>query len=138
MTKTIRIDHLALECHDIPRTVQFYQRYAGMEVIHDRHEQGVRVTWVRHRQDRNGLILVLIHRAKTAEVKKESLNHLGFHVADRSDVDLLSKLADSEGCLVEPAKEGGMIMGYYCTAHDPDGNLVEFSFGQAKASCDQE
>jgi catechol 2,3-dioxygenase-like lactoylglutathione lyase family enzyme len=135
--KKLRLDHLALECRDIPRMVQFYQRYAEMEVIHDRHEQGVRVTWIRHRQDRSGLILILIHRPKTTEVKRETLNHLGFHAASRSDVDLLSKLADSEGCLVEPAKEGGMIMGYYCTVRDPDGNLVEFSFGQAKAPCDE-
>lgn len=66
------------------------------------------------------------------------MNHLGFHAASSPEVDLISKMADSEGCLVEPAKNGGEILGYYCIVRDPDGNLVEFSYGQAKALCDRE
>ena len=137
MAPASRLDHLALACRDISKTVQFYQRYAEMEVIHDRHEHGVRVTWIRNRRDRNGLILVLIQGQTAIKTSKGPMNHLGFHVANGHDVDLVSKLADSEGCLVEPAKNGGEILGYYCIVRDPDGNLVEFSYGQAKAPCDQ-
>ena len=136
MAVTLRLHHLALECRDIPTTIRFYQRYAGMEVIQDRSDAGVRVTWIRHRQDRNGLTLVLIQGPESQKAGRSFMNHLGFHVASRSDVDLISKLADSEGCLGEPAKDGGKIMGYYCTVRDPDEYLVEFSFGQAKAPCD--
>ena len=137
MDTILRLDHLAMECRDISKTIQFYQRFSEMEVIHDRYEQGARVTWIRHRRDRNGLTLVLIQGPEIPKTKKSLMNHLGFHVTSRSDVDLLSKLAESEGCLVEPAKNGGEILGYYCIVHDPDENLVEFSYGQAKAPCDR-
>ena len=138
MATTLRLDHLALECRDISKTIQFYQRYAEMEVIHDRYEQGARVTWIRHRRDRNGLTLVLIQGPKVPKTRKGLMNHLGFHVASCPEVDLISKMADSEDCLLEPAKNGGEILGYYCIVADPDGNLVEFSYGQAKAPCDRE
>jgi len=138
MATTLRLDHLALECRDISKTLQFYQRYAEMEVIHDRYEQGARVTWIRHRRDRNGLTLVLIQGPKFPKTGEGLMNHLGFHVVSSPDVDLISKMADSEDCLMEPAKNGGEILGYYCIVADPDGNLVEFSYGQAKAPCDRE
>jgi catechol 2,3-dioxygenase-like lactoylglutathione lyase family enzyme len=138
MTSASRLDHLALTCRNIPKTIHFYKRYAEMEVIHDRHEPQARVTWIRHRRDRKGLILVLIQGPKIPKTAKGRMNHLGFHVASGHEVDLISKMAGSEGCLVEPAKDGGDILGYYCIVRDPDGNLVEFSHGQAKAPCDQQ
>jgi lactoylglutathione lyase len=137
MAATLRLDHLALECRDISKTIYFYQRYAEMEVIHDRSERGVRVTWIRNRHDRNGLILVLIQNPEAPKNKKGAMNHLGFHVATGPKIDLISKMADSDNCLVEPAKNGGEILGYLCIVRDPDGNLVEFSYGQAKAPCDR-
>ena len=137
MATILRVDHLALECRDISKTIQFYQRYAEMEVIHDRFEHGVRVTWIRNRPDRNGLILVLIQGPEAPKTGKGAMNHLGFHVASSSNIDLISKMADSDNCLVEPAKNGGEILGYLCIVRDPDGNLVEFSYGQAKAPCDR-
>ena len=137
MENASRLDHLALACRDISKTVEFYKRYAEMEVIHDRHEHEARVTWIRHRRDRNGLILVLIQGSTIPKTPKGLVNHLGFHVANDHEVDLISKMADSENCLVEPAKNGGNILGYYCIVRDPDGNLLEFSYGQAKAPCDQ-
>jgi lactoylglutathione lyase len=136
MAATLRLDHLALECRDIAKTIEFYQRYADMEVIHDRYEQGVRVTWIRHRRDRNGLILVLIQKPRVSKTEGR-MNHLGFHVASRSEVDLISTTAASDNFLAEPAKNGGEILGYLCIVRDPDGNLVEFSYGQAKAPCDR-
>ena len=95
------------------------------------------MAWIRHKRDRGGLILVLIQGPKISRTKKDMKNHLGFHVASGHGVDLVSKMADSEGCLVKPARDGGDILGYYCIVRDPDGNLVEFSYGQAKAPCDR-
>ena len=39
-------------------------------------------------------------------------------------------MGDDDGILVEKPKDAGPVVGYFCMVHDPDGNWVEFSFGQ--------
>jgi hypothetical protein len=45
-------------------------------------------------------------------------------------VDEAAALARDEGVLQVAPHDAGPIVGYYCIVRDPDGNQVEFSFGQ--------
>ena len=39
-------------------------------------------------------------------------------------------MARADGLLEVPPHDGGPVVGYYCVVRDPDGNHVEFSYGQ--------
>ena len=48
----------------------------------------------------------------------------------REAVDAVAKRAEQEGCLVWPPRQEPYPVGYYCGVRDPDGKMVEFSYGQ--------
>lgn len=125
-----KLDHLAMMAADVERTAQFYCDWAGMEIIHDRHDTH-RVMWVRTKDDPTGLILVLIESDK--DFASGRMDHFGFHVGSRGDVDAIAERARAVGILVDEPLYAGPVVGYFCTIKDPDGNLVEFACDQRKA-----
>src|SRR5262249_53378296 len=128
-----RLDHIAIITADVERSSQFYCDWAGMHVIHDRRDspQSHRVVWVRLANDRNSLIIVMIQSEGDRPAGR--MDHFGFHVTSRADVDLIGDRARAVGILVEEPQYAGPVVGYFCTIKDPDGNLLEFSCEQLKA-----
>ena len=57
-------------------------------------------------------------------------SHLGFALESRDAVDAVAARAERVGCLAWPPREEPYPVGYYCGLRDPDGNFVEFSYGQ--------
>ena len=57
--------------------------------------------------------------------------HIGMAVDSREEVDEIFAKAQAQGLapLWSPT-DAGPIVGYYCGVTDPDGNMVEFSYGQ--------
>ena len=45
-------------------------------------------------------------------------------------VDDIADMASTEKILAWPCKQEPYPVGYYCGVKDPDGNFVEFSYGQ--------
>ena len=127
-----RLDHIAMMAADIERTARFYCEWAGMEIVHDRRAPGHthRVIWVRRTDDPAGLIIVLIENENAYPPGR--MDHFGFHVSSRTEVDALAERARAAGILVEAPQYAGPVVGYYCMIEDPDGNLVEFSCDQLK------
>ena len=127
-----RLDHIAMLTADIERAAQFYCDWAGMEVIHDRRDPGHthRVIWVRLKGDAAGLVIVFIQNE--SDYPHGRMDHFGFHVAARAEIDALAERARAAGILVDAPQDAGPVVGYFCTIKDPDGNLVEFSHGQLK------
>lgn len=128
-----RLDHIAMLTPDVERAKQFYCEWAGMRVIHDRTDpdDNHQVAWVRLADDPNGLIIVLIQSDERRP--KGSMDHFGFHVTSRADIDAIAERARGAGVLVDEPQYAGPVVGYFCTIKDPDGNLLEFSCEQMKA-----
>ncbi|HWQ35170.1 MAG TPA: VOC family protein [Blastocatellia bacterium] len=128
-----RLDHVALLTRDAGRVAQFYCEWAGMRVIHERRDPGSahQVSWVRLAHDEAGLIIVLVESDSPAAGGR--MDHFGFHVTDRAEVDQIAARARNEGILVDEPQYAGPVVGYFCTIRDPDGNLLEFSCEQLKA-----
>jgi catechol 2,3-dioxygenase-like lactoylglutathione lyase family enzyme len=128
-----RLDHIAMLTADPERAAQFYTEWAGMRVIHQRQDPGSshRVSWVRLAHDQSGLIIVLVESDE--RVAKGRMDHFGFHVSSRADVDEIAGWARDAGILVDEPQYAGPVVGYFCTIKDPDGNLLEFSCEQLKA-----
>jgi catechol 2,3-dioxygenase-like lactoylglutathione lyase family enzyme len=124
-----RLDHVALLTRDAAASAAFYQTWAGMEVIHDRND-GARVIWVRMPGQPAGLTIVMIGTQE--ERPKGYVDHFGFHVAARADVDDIAARASAAGILEDGPKYGGPVVGYFCVIRDPDGNELEFSCEQLR------
>lgn len=127
----MKCTHVALQVRDIERSVAFYGRYCEMKVIHDRTDPEVnRVVWLGWGEDPPAFVIVLI-AAPYEQNRQPPWQHIGMAVGSRAEVDAVYARAQADGLtdLWEPF-DAGEIVGYYCGLPDPDGNMVEFSFGQ--------
>ena len=61
---------------------------------------------------------------------KARLDHFGFQCDSRTEVDEIAELARRQNSLVDSPTEFGGVVGYFTTIRDPDGHLIEFTFGQ--------
>jgi catechol 2,3-dioxygenase-like lactoylglutathione lyase family enzyme len=128
-----KLDHIAIMAADIEGAARFYCEWAGMEIVHDRRDPGHthRVVWLRLKGDASGLVIVLIESEN--EYPHGRMDHFGFHISSRAEVDALAERARAAGILVDEPQYAGPVVGYFCTIRDPDGNLLEFSCEQLKA-----
>ena len=125
-----RLTHIALRVRDLKRSVAFYEAFAGLVVCHERVDNGVHVVWLAERAEDPAFVFVLIPMPHS-EGERPGVHHFGFSVASRADVDAVAALARADGILREGPRDAGPVVGYFCIVEDPDGNWVEFSFGQS-------
>lgn len=124
------LTHLALGVRDLDRTIDFYRRHAKLHVVHDRHDGHARVVWLSERAEEPDFVLVLLEVRAEPPVAPSTLQHLGFAVESREEVEAAAEAGRREGVLTIPPTDAGPIVGYFCILQDPDGNQVEFSYGQ--------
>jgi catechol 2,3-dioxygenase-like lactoylglutathione lyase family enzyme len=125
------LTHVALWTSNIERSVDFYRKYCDLEIIHDRVEpDGGRVVWVGESVDSSRFVIVLIQHA-VEHSAPNSFAHFGFSCVSRTDVNERAAVARADGVLELEPRDAGAVVGYFCMLRDPDGNSVEFSFGQA-------
>jgi len=110
--------------------MDFYMAYAGMKLVHDRLDNGKRIIWLSEPGKESDFILVLIPGGPGRNQAAEDFSHLGFAVAARIDVDAVADRARAAGILEWEPRQEPYPVGYYCGVRDPDGNFVEFSYGQ--------
>lgn len=128
---TPRLTHVALATRDLDATIAFYRRHVGLHVVHERSEDGFRVVWLAETPVAPRFVLVLFPSASPpASGPATTLQHLGFAVDSRDEVDAAASVARADGLLVSEPTYHGPVVGYFCIVRDPDGNLVEFSHGQ--------
>jgi catechol 2,3-dioxygenase-like lactoylglutathione lyase family enzyme len=125
-----RMTHLALHVVDLSACIAFYQTYCNMEVVHDRSKHRQRIVWLAEPGRKEDFIIVMMDGGSGHIQAARDYRHFGFAVETHSDVDRIAIQAKREGCLVWDAVEEPYPVGYYCGVRDPDGNCVEFSFGQ--------
>ncbi|CAM3271185.1 MULTISPECIES: VOC family protein [Yersinia] len=124
------LSHIALVVKNIDISLDFYQRYAGMTLVHRRAggKPGMEVAWMTDHSRPFAIVLV-----QSPELKDTALGpfgHLGVACASRARVDELVALASAEGCLRSAPQDSGEPVGYWAYFADPDGNTLEVSYGQ--------
>ena len=128
---TAALTHVALHVSAFDACIGFYQEYCGMQICHRRSDDHSKVAWLAEPGREKEFIIVVIDGGKPGALQAEDdFSHLGFAVASQEDVDALAARAEREGCLVWPPRREPYPVGYYCGIRDPDGNIVEFSYGQ--------
>lgn len=124
------LTHVALGVGELGRTIAFYEKYAKLHVVHDRHDGDTRVVWLSERTESPVFVIVLFEISLPAKRQPSSLQHFGFAVASRAEVDEVAAQAKRDGVLAMEPTYAGPVVGYFCIVGDPDGNQVEFSYGQ--------
>ena len=124
------LTHLALHVRDLDACIAFYQDFCGMQVVHERTEAGRRVVWLAEPGRAEEFIFVLVPGGAGRNQAATDYSHFGFALASRAAVDALADKARVAGYLVWEPREEPYPVGYYCGVRDPDGNMVEFSYGQ--------
>ncbi len=122
--------HLALHVRDLDACVRFYQSYAQMRLTHDRGGDGKRIVWLAEPGKETEFIVVLIPGGPGRDQNSSDFSHLGFALESEQAVDAIANKARAEGILEWEPRQEPYPVGYYCGIRDPDGNFVEFSFGQ--------
>jgi catechol 2,3-dioxygenase-like lactoylglutathione lyase family enzyme len=130
------LTHIAFVVKDLERSIAFYEKYAAMRVVHRRFEHGTHVAWISDHT--RPFVIVLL---ESADLPRETplgpLGHLGVGVASRADVDRLADEARREGILAREPTDSGPPVGYWAFVADPDGNMLELSFGQEVGLAEQ-
>ena len=124
------LTHVALHVRDLNACIGFYDTYGGMRIIHDRLSDGKRIVWLAEYGRENDFILVLIPGGPGRKQSPEDFSHFGFALESQAAVDEIAAQAQSAGILEWPPRQEPYPVGYYCGVRDPDGNFVEFSYGQ--------
>jgi len=124
------LTHIALGVRDLDRTITFYRKHVGLHVVHERIDRGMRVVWLGEQKADVDFVIVLFAVPSDPAPGPRTLQHLGFAVASREEVDAAAAAARADGVLRIAPTYAGPIVGYFCIVEDPDGNQVEFSHGQ--------
>ena len=125
------LSHIALIVKDIEKMISFYQEFTEMQVTHKRTDEEVKVVWLRL-PDPQSLTIVMIENPSLNTQSYQRMNHFGFDAVSREAVNKIAQKAQKMGVLKYPATDGGIILGYFCMITDPDGNQLEFAYGQMR------
>jgi lactoylglutathione lyase len=123
-----RWTHVTMTVSSIDRSIEFYTAYCDLTVLRDRRREGGGTVWLGPETppgQNPSFLLVLGEGEVTSRI-----DHLGFQCEKREDVDRIAEKGRELGILVEPPTDTGGIVGYFTLISDPDGHLVEFTFGQ--------
>ena len=125
----IGLTHIALPVSDVDRTIEFYSKYAGMQVVHRRIDvkTGVAVVWL---CDRTRPFVIVLIQTDSVHPVLSPFAHLGVGCKSREYMDSLCDKARQEGVLLEEPKDSGYPIGYWAFLRDPDGHTLELSYGQ--------
>lgn len=127
----IGFTHVAFMVRDLEKSLAFYRRYAGMDVIHSREPDlptARKVAWLTDHT--RPFALVLVQADTVTDTPLGHFGHLGIACATREEIDRKTAMAAKEGVLRKAPEDLGDPVGYYVFFADPDGNTLELSYGQ--------
>ncbi|MCW8128865.1 MAG: VOC family protein [Planctomycetota bacterium] len=132
------LTHIAMRCADMDRAIAFYKSWCDLDVLHRRADPApdgkglMQVAWLGRpaKPGENPAFVLVLLETRVPPGATSLFDHLGFAVASRADVDALAERGKAEGIIHWTAGDAGPVVGYLCAVKDPDGNVVEFSFGQ--------
>ena len=121
--------HVALLARRIEESVDFYRRFAAMEVVHRRVDAstGKTVVWL---SDRTRPFVLVLIEAAAVDHRLGGFAHLGVGCESVAEVDRRCALARAEGRSCVGPIDGGEPVGYFALIADPDGHNLELAHGQ--------
>jgi lactoylglutathione lyase len=120
--------HITINCSDLDASVDFYTSLCGLSIVRDRRLEGRHNVWLgpATKPGEDPIFVLVIVQDEV----KARLDHFGFQCASRAEVDRIVAQARQQDILVQPPTDAGGVVGYFAMVRDPDGHVVEFTFGQ--------
>ena len=122
--------HIALHVRDLEASRAFYEEYCGVRAYNKGGMPGRRTLWLAEPGLEDRFVYVLFDGSKVEPQAQGDFSHVGLSVETREDVDAIAALGKERGILAYGPLEQPYPVGYLCMLRDPDGRLVEFSYGQ--------
>jgi len=112
-------------------SVDFYRTFCGLEVVQE-HGDGPNdhAVWMSEPDRMSDYVFVLLLGGDGRSQPASDLTHFGFALAGKAEVDDIAERGRAAGCLAWEPESFPYPVGYRCALRDPDGYIVEFSFGQ--------
>ena len=125
-----RWTHVVLKVSDLDRSIEFYRRFCGLEIVRDGRPKGHTVWLGPPSRGPGHPAFVLVLYLTDIDCR---LDHLGFECDSRDEVDGIAAEGRRLGIVAQPPVDAGGVIGYLTMIRDPDGHVVEFTFGQPLA-----
>ena len=124
-----KLTHFTFGVTNLDASLEFYARWFDLVIVHDKRPMGSRGAWITTRAqaelDPPDFLFVI-----QEEENPVALDHFGFQVERRADLERIADAAKDAGVWVMgPIDLGGMV-GTFVTIQDPDGHRWEFTCGQ--------
>jgi catechol 2,3-dioxygenase-like lactoylglutathione lyase family enzyme len=126
--KTVRLTHLGLPVTDLSKSIAFYEKWASMKAQRPADQVGIK--GARLAQKGGTFVLSLLELPVQQALPMPGVMHLGLECNTKAQVDKIAADAKKAGILISGPIDGGPDLGYQTYISDPDGNSIEFSFGQ--------
>lgn len=124
-----RLTHITLQVSALDDCIRFFQRYCNMKVIDDQDRGEIRAVQMAEPGRESAFVLQLFDGGEDTPADPETYRHFGFAVESRAAVDDAIAKAREDGILIGEPADGPFPTGYFCAIEDPNGNIVEISYG---------
>jgi catechol 2,3-dioxygenase-like lactoylglutathione lyase family enzyme len=128
-TAKVRLSHIGLPVTDLAKSIAFYEKWAGMKV-QERPKDPVGIKAARLAQKKGDFVLSLLEMPMQMALPMPGVMHLGLDCDTKAQVDKIAADAKKAGILISGPIDSGPDLGYQAYISDPDGNNLEFAFGQ--------
>jgi lactoylglutathione lyase len=137
-----RWTHVAIPVSDLDKALEFYTSLTPLVVVARNEDENGRGAWLSNdKQVEDPFVLVIaefmpeVARRFGREPGRPQATlapfaHIGIELPTKEDVDRVAEKARAMGVLVWEPKWMAPHIGYICSASDPDGNVIEFSYDQ--------
>jgi catechol 2,3-dioxygenase-like lactoylglutathione lyase family enzyme len=124
----IRWTHITITISQFERSIEFYSTMCGLDVVRDRRREGGGTVWLGYKgtADEDPVFVLVLMEGEVTD----RLDHFGFQCDSRQEVDRIAVEARARDILVYEPKDSGGSVGYWTIIRDPDGHMVEFTYGQ--------
>ncbi|MGI8810815.1 MAG: VOC family protein [Acidimicrobiales bacterium] len=134
--KTVRLTHLGLPVTDLAKSIAFYEKWAGMKV-QEKPKDPVGIQGARMAQKGGSFVISLLEMPVQMALPMPGVMHMGLECKSKAQVDKIASDAKKAGILISGPADSGPDLGYQTYISDPDGNNLEFSFGQKVGFVDE-
>ena len=124
-----RLSHIGIPVTDLAKSIAFYKKWAGM-TVQDGPEDPGGVKGARLTQTGGTFAISLLEMPVANAMPMPGVMHLGLDCTSKAQVDKIASDAKKAGILLSGPIDSGPDLGYQTYVSDPDGNNLEFSFGQ--------
>ena len=100
------------------------------KVIHQREDDDAKVAWIQADDKRIFLVFLQSPESDGPKPILSPFAHLGIEMMSEEEVNVIAEEGGRHDCLVWESRQERDPVGYICALSDPDGNLVEYSYGQ--------